>query len=343
MCNFDLDTEYYNSRLSSIYYAISNTSLTITAILFLPLVYLILKKSQKLGKYKYYMLIHTVVSFVMTFFVWLIKPVAIFQKYGIAICGPVTKLESRELSFSFGVVTLSCWVNVSISFSISIIYRAFAPFPGKLQKLCDNSIGYIIFIIIAVLYFHTTVVIPLAFCYTSESTTIQFIQEYFPEMALFQSRNTYFQIPPTKLVEYFCLNIIICYSAYYFFGGLLYGIFILNIIKYTKIASSKELVRLQMMLFKTITFQGIIEVILVITPAYAMALAFYFQSRHSSEIAIAMATGGSFQAWLNYICVMYNIVPYRNTIKKWLQLLVFNGNRSHTNVHPNHVVPRNST
>ncbi|KAE9549589.1 hypothetical protein FO519_007210 [Halicephalobus sp. NKZ332] len=143
-------------------------------------------------------------------------------------------------------------------------------------------------------------------------------------MALFQSRNTYFQIPPTKLVEYFCLNIIICYSMYYFSGILIYSAFTWKIIKYTKIASSKELVRLQMMLFKTASFQGFLELILVITPAYAMALSFYFHIRHVDQIAIIAITACSVQAWLNYVCVIYNVAPYRKAIKRWINILSFN-------------------
>ncbi|KAE9551436.1 hypothetical protein FO519_005337 [Halicephalobus sp. NKZ332] len=222
---------------------------------------------------------------------------------------------------------------------MSIIYRAFSPFPGRLQKFCDNSIGYILFIVFTVIFSHTTVITAITFTYTSESTTIQFIQEYFPEMALFQSRNMYFQIPPTKLSQYFCLSIFICYSAYYLFGGVVYGIFTYKIIKFNKMTHSKELAKLQMMLFKTTTFQGIFELLLVITPVYIMVITFYFQVRYVSQIMTIAMTACSVQAWLNYVFVMYNVVPYRKAIKRWFMVVNFGKKECCKNTNSNSVMP----
>ena len=126
MCNFELETEYYTPLLSYIYHAISNTSQVLTVTLFPPIMYLILKKSQKLGKYKNYMLIHTVDSFFFSSFIWLVKPTALFRKYGIAFCGPIADIGIRELTFSLFFLMMSSWVNVSVSFSMSIFYRSFA-------------------------------------------------------------------------------------------------------------------------------------------------------------------------------------------------------------------------
>ena len=126
MCNFDFSTEYYDLQLSLIYHAISNTSQIITVTLFPLLIFLILKKSKKLRKYKYYMLIHTVASFFFSSLIWLVKPTALFRTYGIAFCGPISNTRNREVSFGFFVILISCWVNASVSFSMSIIYRAFA-------------------------------------------------------------------------------------------------------------------------------------------------------------------------------------------------------------------------
>ncbi|KAE9550512.1 hypothetical protein FO519_006263, partial [Halicephalobus sp. NKZ332] len=114
--------------------------------------------------------------------------------------------------------------------------------------------------------------------------------------------------------------------------------FTLKIVKYIKITPSKQLVRLQIMLFKTITFQGIVELILVITPAYAMALAFYFHIRYVDHIAIIAITACSVQAWLNYVCVMYNVVPYRRAIMRWINILSFNKKDSCMNTNPNSVI-----
>ena len=181
-------------------------------------------------------------------------------------------------------------------------------------------------------FFHITVVAPVIFIYNPESTTVRLIQENFPEMALFQSQNIYFQAPKTKLIEYYCLNIIICYSIYYFLGATSYITFVLKIVKYIKITHPKELVKLQIMFFRMITFQGIVEIVLVITPAYAMGLAFYFQIAFVNHIAILATTACSLQAWLNYISIMYNIVPYRNTIKEWFRFLNVNGKHNCVNV-----------
>ena len=126
MCNFSFSTEYYDVQLSLIYHAVSNTSQLLTVILFPPIMYLILKKSQKLGKYKYYMLIHTIASFFFSSFIWLVKPTALFRKYGIAFCGPIADIGIRELTFSLFFLMMSSWVNVSVSFSMSIFYRSFA-------------------------------------------------------------------------------------------------------------------------------------------------------------------------------------------------------------------------
>ena len=126
MCNFDLETDYYSPRLSLVYHFVSNTSQLLTVILFPVLIYLILKKSKTLGKYKHYMLIHSIVSFCFSSLIWLIKPVILLEKYSAASCGPIADLGKRELAFGLFIVLISCWINVSISFSMSIIYRAFA-------------------------------------------------------------------------------------------------------------------------------------------------------------------------------------------------------------------------
>ena len=126
MCHFNLNSDYYSILLSRIYHAVSNTSQLLTAILFPVLIYLILKKSKTLGKYKHYMLIHAVLSFFFSSLIWLVKPTAMFKTYGLALCGPITDFGNREVSFAFFILLMSCWVNASISFSMSIIYRAFA-------------------------------------------------------------------------------------------------------------------------------------------------------------------------------------------------------------------------
>lgn len=126
MCNFDLETDYYSPRLSLIYRTVSNTSQLLTVILFPPLIYLIVKKSKTLGKYKHYILVHTIISFFFSSFIWMVKPVPMLQKYSLAACGPVADLGSRKLIFSLFILLMSCWGTVSISFSASIFYRAFA-------------------------------------------------------------------------------------------------------------------------------------------------------------------------------------------------------------------------
>ena len=187
-------------------------------------------------------------------------------------------------------------------------------------------------------FFHITVAFPICLIYNSESMTIQYTQEYFPEMELFQSRNVYIQIAPTTLVDYYCLTIIICYTLYYIGGIIIYIVFSLQIVKYIKITPSKELVRLQIMLFKMITFQGMIELLLVITPAYTIGISYYFKSKYVSQIAVVATIACSLQAWLNYISVMYNVTPYRNTIKKWFKFLNFNGKYNCVNVNPVSVI-----
>ena len=188
------------------------------------------------------------------------------------------------------------------------------------------------------MFCHITIVGPVFFCYTSDSTTLQLVRRYIPEMELFQSKNMYFQIFPNQWVEYFCLNIIICYSLYYALGILIYSVFALKITKYTKVSSSKQLVRMQLMFFKIITFQGIVEVVLVISPAYVMALSFYFKLKYISQITMIATTVCSLQAWLNYICIMYNVTPYRKTVKSWFNILSFSKKYGCINVNSSLVV-----
>ena len=78
------------------------------------------------------------------------------------------------------------------------------------------------------------------------------------------------------------------------------------------------------MFFKTMTFQGMIELLIVITPAYTMALSFYTENKYSGQIATAAIMICSLQAWLNYICVIYNVAPYRKAITNWFRS--FNSN-----------------
>ena len=125
-----------------------------------------------------------------------------------------------------------------------------------------------------------------------------------------------FLVVPLRLNNFVYSGMVgVFYLIFYCIGSIIFGLLIYRIINYSKHCKNNYLLKLQWMLFRAITVQIVIELLFLITPTFGIILTYYFQLKNGEKITVICLTLTSLHAWLDFMCLLYFVRPYRNRLK----------------------------
>ncbi|KAH7676014.1 hypothetical protein AAVH_42078, partial [Aphelenchoides avenae] len=187
--------DYYDPQVSYVVGILLDTSLLISTMLFLLTVYLIVKKSSNLGKYRWYML---------NSFVWSYGQGAAIALTKMSFLFPVTGFEydvNYPVGDAFGrilfVMLIGLFVNVWISIAISTAYRFSLVFTGFIYRFFNESATLYFLYAFAHLaaYAHVTV---LCFFFVGQPEAHIILSQQAPQLANIMAYRTLMLFPAVK-------------------------------------------------------------------------------------------------------------------------------------------------
>jgi hypothetical protein len=127
-----------NSLLLTFYFVIIDIFFVLSTVLFVVVVYCVLKKSKTMGSYKYYMLYTTISSYAFDIVVGIWKPIPLF---------PIPALASEQFFRDYGsiagyilfTVCLVAVTHYTLALAMAVTYR-YAQVGGRFSSLQDNDL-----------------------------------------------------------------------------------------------------------------------------------------------------------------------------------------------------------
>ncbi|KAI6212400.1 hypothetical protein M3Y94_00018700 [Aphelenchoides besseyi] len=289
----------------------------LSTLLFPPLVYVIISKSSKLGKYKRYLLNSTVWSYVTTALLYIINPIYLSPSLCV-VSDSVLPLTYYQFILA-NYLLLFCVINLGMSIIYCFLYRFSQAYHNLISGLLDNSPWTELFYAVVHLLIQTIVLgtVYVHQNHTKKQTREQFAIEnpdlvaYFNDRLVIcfantnQSRQTLLYCFIILFSFFLLLKICLCYFVYRLYTN-------------KRHLNSKQL---QLMLFKVLMIQLIVVDILLFFPANIICILTYFQYPRTARYTQFTIAFVGVHCWMDYLIMAYFVVPYREAILKALRSL----------------------
>ncbi|KAH7708646.1 CRE-SRI-71 protein [Aphelenchoides avenae] len=297
------------ARVSEI---VIDISFALSSLLFPVMLWLIFRHSRTLGKYRWYMLAN--VLFCYAFDVWLTlsKPVFLGPLLGWYLQGFV-QANSFTSCVMFSVLV---YLMNAMDFSIfcSLFYRWAQSYFGWFRDLFEGNRLFASYAGAALV--GAALCSPLFWMgFRSDDAMRQYAANYSEFLMPLTSLNGFYAIQRTAIVEYYLLGFVFNLSGSATLGSVLYIVFALRLRSRRFLKSqSKSNYRLQMMLFRTITFQMFLGFVLLLFPALVALLLTVLNVPHSGSATTLLITAMSLHASIEFLGICYFVAPYRRSI-----------------------------
>ncbi|KAH7716889.1 7TM GPCR protein [Aphelenchoides avenae] len=289
-----------------------DVSFVLSSLMFPVMLWLILRHSRKMGKYRWYMLVNVLLCYASDFLLTLVKPVFLGSMIGWFLQGFVPASASTS---SLLVFVLMCVLN-AMEFSIgsSLLYRFAQSYFGRIRDFFEGPkplVAYAVIVIGSVGYLSPIVWVR----FESDDAMRQYAANYSDFLIPFTRLNGFYAFERTVMAECFLYvvvnNLFICVILCAF----LHLVFLLRLRSERFIRTqSKTNLRLQMMLFRTISFQLLLALVLLAFPALIALLITALNVPHSGSITTLLFTAVSLHATLEFLGICYFVAPYRRAI-----------------------------
>jgi hypothetical protein len=112
----------------------------------------------------------------------------------------------------------------------------------------------------------------------------------------------------------------VIYISFFILGSTLYTLLALNMRKAKQSTMTPSTYRLQMMLFRAVSFQLFIGYVFLLIPCATLCFMVFLDVPNTGKRASIVLSLMSMHSFLDCLSIMYFITPYRKTIMKWLGL-----------------------
>ncbi|KAI6212359.1 hypothetical protein M3Y94_00012200 [Aphelenchoides besseyi] len=261
----------------------------------LPIVlFMIVLRSSTLGKYRYYLLNTTIWNYVLTAVIFGIDLTFLFPSLCI-LGSPILELNHNQYTVAV-CFAIFCAIGLMLSICCSLLYRYSQASYGPFEQLLNKTPWTETFYVVVYLLFQT---VSLGSIFMQKTPGGE------------QTRNQ-FMIENPKLIAYSIDKPVICFANTEKTRRFVY-------VLYTNKQNLRSF-QLQMMLLKVVVLQLHVFYILLLFPTYAFCLLVYTQYPRGGYYSTIIVAFMSSHCWLDYLTLLYVVVPYRETIRKALHL-----------------------
>ncbi|CAD5225258.1 unnamed protein product [Bursaphelenchus xylophilus] len=275
--------------------------------------YLTLYHSMQMKRYRYLIMNHVVWNLLMNWALCVYKPTMLFPAPCVTFAPAIHNTWFTGISSMFLVFLVA---NVEMSVVWSVLYRFFMSYPGRVSDFVERRRGSIIVFIVGQLLVCLFVLSPFAiFQRPSEAReTAEFLKRL-PHLQQYERSTGYLctmDIEITGIVLLFGVMLLV----FFFVAGtvilFILGRRVTNVNKEGFFAGSAH--RMHKMLFKAVLVQVIVSNIFQFVPTTLLLLTFYVQWEEGTTIAAVCVTMVQVHGSVDFITMMYFIVPYRRQL-----------------------------
>ncbi|KAI6217095.1 hypothetical protein M3Y95_01240600 [Aphelenchoides besseyi] len=289
----------------------------ILSTLLLPIIiFMFSARSFKLGKYRYYLLNTNIWHYVVSALIFFINPILFLPSMCVS-ANPMLPLQHNQFS-AIAYLTLFALINLELSTCCSLLYRCSKAFHGLISSLFDRTPWTETCYVVVFLFFQILILGSIFMQQTSgeEQTRIQFAIEN-PDLIDHFKDKPLMCFANTELSRLIMLYISFILLFFYLAGNVLWARLLYALY------SNKNHVRshnMQVMLFKVLVVRMHVAYILFLIPVYVVCVFIYIQYKHTAYYTTIVVALISSYSWIDYMVLLYFVVPYRETIRKALKL-----------------------
>ncbi|KAI6219125.1 hypothetical protein M3Y95_01133800 [Aphelenchoides besseyi] len=309
MGNFSNDVE----SLVRIFIVISFISSTV---LFPIMIFLIVKKSKQMKKYRFYLLNTVIWCYIYHLIVFINHINPIFPSPCVMF-HPILPLGQNAAVIMFYLAFFAI-MNLDLSIVWSLFYRFSQAYPGWLCDFVDKT--KYIYLVYACIYFfvYTTVLIPMMIAqrWDWNETQIQFLNSN-PDLAAYVNSPMicYKNVENFRLFE---LYVSIIFLVFFFVGNFLHGVLI-HLTQKSRNSLLTSTYRMHMMLLTAISVQMIIGYMLLLLPVVVQGFLIYYENENTGRFSTVTLALFSTHGTIDDFTMIYFIKPWRETILNWIR------------------------
>ncbi|KAE9548544.1 hypothetical protein FO519_008247 [Halicephalobus sp. NKZ332] len=289
------ENQFFNLTVSGIFIIYTNIIVIVTVSIAPFYFYILFTQSLTLQKFKWFLLNHSFwcICFLTSFIIF--KPVLLLY----APCGFLAGML-RETSMKSTVIALIVMFGLAImsvgGVSMSLAYRYFGLFHGKIQKVCHSSGMYIFFAFLHLMLWVLLSLLTKTIMDIPQEVMIQQALEFSSDLELFTREKT-FMFVSEDIYKVAAITAITC----------IIGLTIAFIV-------------LIYLLKKDVIAQIAVTLVFEFCPFFYLFLSILFKIPNSGSIMEIMEMFAVSHTLIDYCITLYFVLPYRRYIKKKMKI-----------------------
>ncbi|CAD5225262.1 unnamed protein product [Bursaphelenchus xylophilus] len=311
-CSFAPSMIYENSAAFLTQHSLLITT-TLESICAPIVLYLTLYHSMQMKRYRYLIMNHVVWNLLMNWALCFYKPTLLFPAPCVTFAPAIHNTWFTGISSMFLVFLI---VNVEMAVVWSVFYRFFMSYPGRVSDFVEHRRGSIIVFVVGQLLICFFALSPfIIFQRPSEAReTAEFLKRL-PHLQQYERSTGYLCTMDIEIT-----GIVVLCGVMMLLFFLIVGMTILFILGHRVTSVNKGVFfagnkhRMHKMLFKAVLVQVIVGFIFQLVPTALILLTFYAQWEEGTTIAAVCATMIQVHGCVDFITMMYFIVPYRRQL-----------------------------
>ena len=305
-------SQFFNPTVSHIFTTYASYIAAITVLISPIYFYILLTQSSKLNTYKWLILNHSFWCFSFLLSFASVKPVVLLY----CGCGFQTGVfrETSVITTIWALIAvLGCSIMSIVGVSMSLSYRYFGLFPGKVKTICHSPPMYCFFIAVHILLWILLIVCVIQLTKVPQETMIQQALEFSPELQPFTNEKTFIFLSEEiyKVASIIVLIVLVGFTMLF--------IFMMYLLK--KELMSKLRSELQKNLIISVIAQVSVTLIFEFNAYIFLFSSIIFRIPNSglfTEILEMLVVSHTF---MEYCVTLYFVLPYRKFILKKLNAI----------------------
>ena len=268
--------DFYHPTLFHLYRIFWEVSLIITTVLFLFMLYIVLKNSKEIGGYKYFIINQLVWSYLFDMILGTWKPAVLWPFYLIYGLGNFRYWRGVWAFAPLFMVAFAA-AGMGVSIFMSLFHRSIYVFPhSHLARVYEFLICRLLFYGTIFLVFEFIILVPLSLFYVDPEILRESITSKYPVMKFFfdtEPSIVGYDVTLNNSLPVLCLFIGIMFFVGLVLCSIIAYFYFVRLMKKNRHTASIITYDMQMTLFKTVYFQLINALTLLVVP-YLLSLLF---------------------------------------------------------------------
>ncbi|KAI6211242.1 hypothetical protein M3Y96_00413000 [Aphelenchoides besseyi] len=308
----------YNPRLHQYEKWVIDASFCITTPLFPLMIYLIVKRSSQMRKYRYYILANVIFDYIYHFFAFLAKPTPLFPSYCLIVDLLVPMPYFVILAcFYFTVLSVTA---LEIAVVASLFYRWSQAMIGRISHFFDQ--GRTTLALYGGLYFYTFCGISLSLSFglisNKEEARQQFLTEN-PDLHKMVDNITVICLINSRYSRLSALSIAVGLSIFFVIGTSLYSSLYFQMQQTRRESSVESTYQMQRILFRALSVELYIGYFCLLFPNTITAILVFVDSPWAGTVGSIGLALFSWHSVLDFLTMLFFITPYRKIILGWIR------------------------